>query len=108
MPKKAKKTIKLKIKRKKKMEYKCVGKIETLQHIHFQEKNEHGAMNNITKTVPYYNISFQFFVDHNRPLDPKEDAPMVLDAAFHIQTRSEEIYKKYQVGGVYKELPTSV
>lgn len=90
------------------MEYKCIGKTETLQHIHFQERNEHGALNNITKSLLYYNLSFQFFCDHNRPLDPSEDAPMVLDAAFHIQTRSREVYEKYQVGGLYKELPISI
>lgn len=94
--------------RKKKMLYKCVGKTETIKHIIHQEKNEHGAMNNITNSLPYFTLNFQYFVDLNRALDVSEDAPLVLNAHFVIETRDKAIAERYQVGQEYKELPVSV
>lgn len=109
MPKRKRKPSKYeRVTRKKKMLYKCVGKTETLQHIHFQEKNKHGALNNITETLPYYNLNFQYFMDPNKLLAPGDEAPMVISANFSIQTRSKEIYDKYQIGEEYKELPINV
>lgn len=97
-----------KIKRRHKMEYKCVGKVEAVVHINFQETNEHGAKNNIVKSMPYYTLNFQFYYDHNRLLELGEDAPSVLNAQFNIQTRLKEVYDKYEIGGTYKDLPISV
>ena len=93
---------------KKKMTYKCVGKTEVIKHIIHQEKNEHGAMNNITKSLPYFTLSFQYYIDTNRPLSVDEEPPLVLNAHFLIETRDKSISDKYQVGEEYKELPVSV
>lgn len=97
-----------KIIRKKKMSYKCVGKTEVIKHITHQEKNEHGAMNNIIKSLPYYTLNFQYYIDLNRPLDINDDPPLVLNAQFTIETRDKSIADKYSVGEEYKELPINV
>ena len=94
--------------RKKKMVYKCTSKSETIKHITFQEKNEHGAMNNIIKSLPYVCLTFSYQQELNRALDINEEAPIVLGAQFAIETRDKVVADKYQVGGEYKELPTSV
>lgn len=94
--------------RKKKMIYKCVGKSETIKHITFQEKNEHGAYNNIVKSVSYVCLTFNYHQEINRALDISEDAPKVLGAQFIIETSDKALADKYTVGGEYKELPTSV
>lgn len=90
------------------MLYKCVAKTEVIKNIIFQEKNEHGAFNNITKSLPYYHLTFQFFADLNRVLDISEEPPSVLGANFVIETKVKEVADKYTVGQEYKDLPISV
>lgn len=90
------------------MMYVCVGKTEVIKHVVHQEKNEHGALNNIIKSLPYFALSFQYFIDLNRPLDVNEESPLVLNAQFSIETRDKNVADKYQVGEKYKELPISV
>lgn len=94
--------------RKKMMIYKCVGKSESIKHILLQEKNEHGAYNNINKSLVYYCLTFNYHQETNRVLDISEDAPKVLGAQFIIETSLKEVADKYTVGGEYKELPISV
>lgn len=94
--------------RKRKMLYKCVNKSEAIKNILHQEKNEHGAYNNITKSIPYFHLTFMYFQDHNRVLDVNEPSPVVLSAQFSIETSNKAVADKYIVGQEYKELPISV
>ncbi len=105
---KSKKTKYERIKRKRKMLYKCVLKTEIIKHITFQEKNEHGAFNNIIKSLPYYHLTFQHSFELNRALDISEDTPTVLNALFQIETSKKEVADNYVVGQEYKELPINV
>lgn len=107
-PKPRKPTKYERIKRKKPIMFVCTGKIERARIVTLQEKNEHGAYNNINKSISYTQIDFQKLVDLNRAIPPGEDAPKVINAVFILETSDKEVAAKYEVGKEYKDLPLNV
>jgi hypothetical protein len=91
---------KAKTKRRRKLLYTCSRKQVTTRKIIFDEPNEHGAMNDVHKAVPVYEISFSVF---SSPL--RNVIPDVFEAQFYIATSDEEIYNKFQVGQEYDLAP---
>jgi len=95
-----KKKVISKKKRRPKLLYLCNRKQVSTRKIIFDEPNEHGAMNDVHKAVPVYEISFSIFSPLSRNVIPD-----VFEAQFYIATSDEEIYNKFQVGQEYDLSP---
>lgn len=96
----AKKKATAKIKRRKKLLYKCSHKQEALRRFFFEEENEHGAKNNVYKLITAYDLQFtydaQFLIGK---------VPEVLSSVLSYSTTNKEIADAYKVGEEYDRLP---
>jgi len=82
--------------------YRCHRKQVTTRMVVFDEMNEHGAMNDVKKHVPVYELEFTIYHDigANRNVIPD-----VFESHIHIATSNEEVFNKFQVGQEYDLAP---
>jgi hypothetical protein len=90
-------------KRRKTMSYTCIYKAQSMKLLRFEEPNEHGAKNEVSKQVLYCELHFSY-----TSLIHLNEVPEVIQSTFTITTKNPDIISKYEVGGVYSELPTKI
>jgi hypothetical protein len=86
--------------RRKKLKYLCVHAQVTARKYIFDTPNEHGAMDDLTKVVPCYELHFAHV-----PPPLRNEVPRVIEAVFKFSTSDKELYDQYTVGQEYVELP---
>ncbi len=93
----------LRAKRVRAMVYTCVYKQQAIRGFRFEEPNAHGAKDEVVKQIPFTEIHFSF----SETLKINE-VPEVVYSQFTIVTKNPEIINKYDVGGIYSDLPIKV
>lgn len=94
-------TPKKKAKRRQKLKYTCVHMQVTAQKYVFDELNEHGAMNDVHKTVPCYEMQFSY----SHPRVTRNEVPRIVESVFIFKTTDKAVYDAYMVGQEYDKLP---
>lgn len=94
-------TKKKKYTRRRKLKYKCVHAQSSIRNFLFEEQNEHGAMNNVVKELPCYQLQFSYASNINIV----NNVPRIIEVIFTMFTTDLELYNKYTVGQEYDELP---
>jgi len=83
-----------------KLKYLCVHSQVTARKYIFDEPNEYGAMNDLHKSVPCYELQFVHV-----PPPSRNEVPRVIESFYKFCTSDKETFDKYQVGQEYVELP---
>jgi len=97
----SKKKVKDAKKRSNKVRYKCHHMQITTKKIICDVPNEHGAMDDLAKQVPCYEIYFTFL--HNILI--RNEIPKVFESTFSICTSDKSVYDRFEVGKEYELEP---
>lgn len=104
MKKKQKKVIHKKKKvtpRRTKVRLKCVHMQISTKKIIFDSPNEHGAMDDLVKDVPVYELTFSYSGNTNI----RNHIPDVMESRLYLAVSDKSVYDKFEIGKEYDLFP---